>query len=302
MKINFFKKKEESNADIDKALKQEKKPDSGHMSRKQNKALNKKKYDIETQKDAILDELKSAYNQINKTSYYEQADRVMQIITNLKTGAVDSNARAVYALDGLILKYVQQLNLYCKQNNLYGIMSAIDSLDTFVNQRSFVTFKYYEDANYLASRVKLMEFEVNRENLTAEINKKIDKFNALKASAAGESEAKRMQIQKQMYQTKNDKETLQKQFDHVDAQIKNLTTLVAQMEQNSTVYLPEEIVDEFGNVLEKTKETDIQIGQVTKLAEKIEGSNKTVQEQGMNVSDADTVTSTSTSDIESMEI
>lgn len=300
--MSFFKKKQDANADIDKALKQEKKPEAGHMTRSQSKALNKKKFDIEAQKGAILDELKKAYTQINTTSHYEQAERVMQIMTNLKTGAVDSNARAVYALDGLILKYVQQLNLYCKQNNLYGIMSAIDSLDTFVNQRAFVTFKYFEDPNYLAARVKLMEFEVNRENLTTEINKKIDNFNTLKASAAGESEAKRMQIQKQMSQIKSEKDTLQKSFDHVEAQIKNLTTLVAQMEQNATVYLPEEIVDEFGNVLEQTKETDIQISQVTKMAEKIEGANKTVHEQGMNVTDADNVTSTSTADLESMEI
>ena len=144
--MSIFKKKESANADIDKALGQKRPEPKAHLTRQENKANLKKQFDIETQKGLIIEELKKAYNQINLTSYYEQSDRVMQIMSNLKTGAVDQNARAVYALDGLIYRYVQQLTLYCKQNNLYGIMNAIDNIDYLVNQRAYVTAKQYENA------------------------------------------------------------------------------------------------------------------------------------------------------------
>ena len=148
-----------------------------------------------------------------------------------------------------------------------------------------------------------MELQVNRENLTSEINKKIDSFNNLKASAAGESEAKRMQIQKQMLQIKNEKDKLQSQSDAIEVQIKNVTTLVGQIEQNSSIYLPNEIVDQFGNVLEETKQRDAEMAQVTKMAEKIDASNKTALNQGMTVSDADSVNESNVAaDLESMEI
>lgn len=297
----FGKKKEDSVEDIKNVLGEEPKS-TAKPTRKEAKQALKKQFDIEAQKGEILELLKKSFAKVNSTQYYSESDRIMALMTNLKTGAVDKNARAVYALDGLIKKYVVELDVYCNQGNLYGIRNSIDAIDTLINQRGFVTHKYFEDPKYLASKIELMKLQVNREYNTVEINKKIDTFNNLKASAAGESDAKRMQIQKQMTQIKLEKDGLQRQADALDIQIANLTTLVLQMEQNKDVYLPNEIVNEFGEVLEETQEADAQIGQISKQAEKIQGASKSIMNQGMTVSDADTEKQESQVDIENMTI
>lgn len=297
----FGKKKDNGVDDLKKVLGEEPKTNE-KPTRKEAKQALKKQYDIEAQKGEIIELLKKSFAKVNSTQYYEESDRIMALMTHLKTGAVDQNARAVYALDGLIKKYVVELEVYCNQGNLYGIRNSIDAIDTLINQRGYVTHKYYEDPKYLSAKIELMKLQVNREYNTVEINKKIDTFNSLKASAAGESEAKRMQIQKQMTQIKLEKDGLQKQADAMDVQIGSLTTLVLQKEQNKDVYLPGEIVNEFGEVLEETQETDAQIAQVSKQAEKIAGASKTVMNQGMTVSDADTEKQESSVDIENMTI
>ena len=300
--MKFFGKKKDNDVDDLKKVLGEEPKTNEKPTRKEAKQALKKQYDIEAQKGEIIELLKKSFAKVNSTQYYEESDRIMALMTHLKTGAVDQNARAVYAVDGLIKKYVVELEVYCNQGNLYGIRNSIDAIDTLINQRGHVTHKYYEDSKYLSAKIELMKLQVNREYNTVEINKKIDTFNSLKASAAGESEAKRMQIQKQMTQIKLEKDGLQKQADAMDVQIGSLTTLVLQKEQNKDVYLPSEIVNEFGEVLEETQETDAQIAQISKQAEKIAGASKTVMNQGMTVSDADTEKQESSVDIENMTI
>lgn len=261
------------------------------QSRKEAKEAQKKKFDVETQKDSIIDLLKKCYTKVNTTRYYDESNRIMDLMSNLKSGTVDKNARAVYALDGLIKKCAAELEVYCNQGNYYGITTTIDAMDTLVNQRGYITHKYYEDPEYLKVKIELMKLKINRENITEEIRKDIDSFNKLKESAQGESDARRIQIQRQMLQIKEDKEGKQRQTDALDTQIRNLTILVNQKEQNKDVYLPDEIVDEFGTVLEETKMADIQMGQASAAADKIAGANKTVMNQGMTVSDADSAES-----------
>ena len=72
------------------------------LSRKGAKEAQKKKFDVEAQKDSIIDLLKKCYAKVNTTRYYDESNRIMDLMSNLKSGTVDENARAVYALDGLI--------------------------------------------------------------------------------------------------------------------------------------------------------------------------------------------------------
>ncbi len=280
-----------------------KKTDDRELSREENRAKRRAIYDIEKQKHEILNSLNIAYNKISQTKYYEQADRVRAIMQNIKTGSVDQNARAVYAIDGFILKYVEQLVLYCNQENFYGISSAINEIDHFANQRSMVTYKYYEDRNYLKNKLDLMTFKVNRENINNQIKLKVETFTQLKEEALSLGKAQQEIIGKQMLQIKAEKDELQKKQDALDLQIANYTTLVSNIERNQETYLPDEIVDQFGKVLEDTMVQNTKQKQVTKMAGKLEEANTTVRNQGLEVSDVTTVTNQSSGiDVQNMEI
>ncbi len=273
------------------------------ISRKENREIHQKRYDIEKQKQAILDKLNTAYRLISSTEYYEEAERVLDIMNIIKNGTVDQNARAVHAIDGFILSYTEQLVLYCNQGNLYGISSAINEISHYANQRSMVTYKYYEDGEYLKTKIELMKLKVNRENVNSQIRLKVDTFVKLKEEALKMNKAQQEVIGKQMLQLKAEKDELQKKQDALDVQISNFTTLTNKIETNAETYLSDEIVDQFGATLEASMVQDVKQRQVSALADKINGSNKTVRGKGLEVSDASTLDSQSGGiDIQNMEI
>ncbi len=304
--MGLFKKKNKpvTTEEMDKMFGEKiNKVEDREMSRKENRNLRKAQYDIEKQKHAILTKLHSAYNKISQTEYYEEAERVLDLMDVIKTGSVDNNERAVYAIDGFILNYIEQLILYCNQKNLYGISTAIDEISHYANQRSKVTYKYYEDAKYLKTKLATMDAKVNRENINNQIRLKIESFSKLKEDALQKSKAQQEVIGKQMLQIKAEKDELQKKQDALDIQIANFTTLIAKIETNSETYLSDEVLDQFGEVLEDTMTQDAKQQQATKLAEKLNGSNKTVRNKGLEVSDVSAVDSQSGGiDIQNMEI
>lgn len=262
------------------------KVETKELSREENRAKRKAFYDTERQRQEIVKRLNNAYQMISQTAYYEEADRVLDIIRVIESGAVDSNARAVHAIDGFILNYVEQLILYCNQGNLCGISTAIDEIAHYANQRSMVTYKYYEDGKYLQTKIELMKHKVNRENINSQIRKKVDTFAKIKEEALSKNKAEQEMIGKQMLQLKAEKDELQKKQDALDAQIANFTTLISKMETNAETYLSDEIVNQFGEVIEETMLLDAKQQQVSKLAEKLEAANKTIRNKGLVVSDS----------------
>ncbi len=296
--MNGFKKKEESIDDIKKALGEEPTRDK-KLSRKEAKKAQKKLYDIEQQKDAIIALLKKANARINTTSHYEEGDRVLKIILNLKSREVDPNARAVYALDGFIKKYCAALDDYCADNNYFGIKSALRKIETLVSERGHVTHKYYEDEKYITHRVKLMELEVNVEKERSIITSNEQEYYEIQEKFADSPEALKRRAAEDMDELAADAERRESKISEWNERIATLKTELSSMEAVSVGYLPEEIVDEFGQTYEKHVEYDGQTGELSKWNKKMKGAGKNNNEKELTVSDAPAEKEKATIDLKS---
>ncbi len=285
MKINVFKKKEESNDDIKKAFGEEPTRDK-KLSRKEAKEEQKKLYEKEQQKQGIIEVLTKVSHKVTNAGFWEEATRIDEMVSNLKSSGVDSNDREITALDGFIKKYCIALVGYCNDKNYAGILSAIREIGTLVSERGNVTHDYYGDKDYIDARIELMKLTVNVKKEQQKIEELRIEREKLLTKAENMSASAKESIAEELNQIHSEHVKLKDNISGWNVKINSLKTLIIKKEGVSVGTISPNTIKEFEKTYEAVQEDDAQTGEMANWDEKLSKPGKNKSRIDLTVSDA----------------
>ena len=261
------------------------------MTRKQANAAAQAAHANEVKKEHVQEELQKLRMALNrKDNYGDLADRVTDMIQDLKFMRESNDVEAMRAIDALVFRTIKSVEDQCNRGNYLAVSEYLGVVRSYLNDRaSDDVCYYYKDPDFLKFTAEQKRLEVLQNMLQADMIRKQQEMEDLKAQATNPG----LKIPKDIVVSKVNK--IKQEYEDIKARLSNCENKLKMMSMslnqikmgidntaNQANFDPTMDMD---SVLTKKHENEADSTMTDKFINKLGQNNKNVIASTLSVND-----------------